>query len=163
MAGTDKAFAVQDFWRAISSRAVGAAVVTSRDDNGPAGFLALSATHLCAAPPTLMVSVDGRTSALGAIRSSGCFAINYLPASARDLYDDFAGKTQRKGVERFVPEAWTTLSTGSPVLRSAVGAMDCRVEDMLERHGTHIVIGRLVDVMTNTDAQPLITFRGGFI
>ena len=163
MAETVKEFSVPEFWRAISSRAVGAAVVTGRDENGPAGFLALSATHLSAAPPMLMVSVDGKTSAFGAIRSSRCFAINYLPLSARNLYDDFAGKTQKRGGDRFVADDWTTLSTGAPVLRSAIGALDCRVEEILERHSTHIVIGRLVDAMSSTDGSPLITFRGGFV
>jgi len=63
-AGPARLIEIKDFWRAIGERAIGAAVVTAADIHGPAGFLALSATHLCADPPMMMVSIDKRTSAL---------------------------------------------------------------------------------------------------
>jgi flavin reductase (DIM6/NTAB) family NADH-FMN oxidoreductase RutF len=55
------------FWRLIGNRAVGSTVVTARSDAGPAGFLGLSATHLCANPPLMLVSIDKRTTALQTI------------------------------------------------------------------------------------------------
>jgi flavin reductase (DIM6/NTAB) family NADH-FMN oxidoreductase RutF len=44
------------------------AIVTARGTAGPAGFLALSATHLSPSPPMMMVSISYTTSALGAVR-----------------------------------------------------------------------------------------------
>jgi len=55
------------FWRLIGKRAVGSTVVTARSDAGPAGFLGLSATHLCANPSLMLVSIDKRTAALQTI------------------------------------------------------------------------------------------------
>ncbi|MDI6029146.1 flavin reductase family protein [Corticibacterium sp. UT-5YL-CI-8] len=149
------------FWKALEARAVGAAVVAARDDAGPAGLLALSATHLCASPPILMVSISRKTSALATILNSGHFSINYLAADHTNLADIFGGKESAKGADRFDPDDWTTLTTGAPILRNAVGALDCLLEDTIERHDTLIAFGRMVDFTGATgDRQPLISFAG---
>ena len=148
------------FWRAIGQRAVGAAVVTAADAEGPAGFFALSATHLSADPPLLMVSIDARTSALSKVRAARNFAVNYLPEDAGDLVDIFSGKTALQGADRFQPGRWTVLATGAPVLIAAVGALDCVLEEALERNRAVIAIGRLVDFASHPERQPLISFRG---
>lgn len=152
-----------EFWNAIGVRAIGAAVVTARDNNGPAGFLGLSATHLSASPPILMVSVGKKTSALATLENSGCFAINYLAESDQDLADSFGGKGPLKGADRFADGRWTTLKTGAPVLLGAVGVLDCRLEETIERHETVIALGRLI-AHTNhsSDLRPLISFAGGW-
>jgi len=150
------------FWQAVGQRAVGAAVVTTADAEGPAGFFALSATHLSADPPLLMVSIDARTSALSKVLAARNFAISYLPDDAGDLLDIFSGKSPLKGAERFQPGRWTTLATGAPILAAAVGALDCVLEDAIEREGAVIAIGRLVDFASDPDRQPLISFRGKF-
>ena len=36
------------FWRTLGERAIGVTVVTAADNNGPSGFLALSAAHVAA-------------------------------------------------------------------------------------------------------------------
>lgn len=151
------------FWRLLGMRAIGAAVVTAQGADGPAGFLALSATHVTAKPPTMLVSVGRKTSALGAVIGSGCFAINYLPREREDLARLFGGHGDAKGADRFAPGEWTTLATGAPVLAGAVGAIDCRVEEAIDRHDTTIFLGRIVDWTRDEAAQPLISFAGGFL
>lgn len=151
------------FWQAIGQRAVAATIVTARGSAGPAGFFGLSATHVCADPPTMLVSIDARTSALGAIRDSGHFAINYLPRGAEDVVDLFSGKSDIKGPDRFTGNSWTQLATGAPVFNGAVGVMDCRLEDTLERHGTIIAIGTVVAIGGDPEAAPLVYFRGGYL
>ena len=151
------------FWQAVGQRAVAATIVTARGSAGPAGFLGLSATHICADPPTMLVSIDARTSALGAIRDSGHFAINYLPRGTEDVVDLFSGKSDVKGPDRFDGKRWSTLATGAPVFNGAVGVMDCHLEETLERHGTVIAIGRVVAVGGDPDAAPLVYFRGGYL
>ncbi|MBS28829.1 MAG: flavin reductase [Alphaproteobacteria bacterium] len=151
------------FWGAVGQRAVAATIVTARGSAGPAGFLGLSATHICADPPTMLISIDVKTSALGAIRDSGHFAINYLPTGAEDVVDMFAGKTDVKGPARFETGRWGLLATGAPVFVGAVGVMDCRLEETLERHNTIIAIGRVVAIGSETSADPLVYFRGGYL
>lgn len=160
--GQTKVGDVKTFWRALGVRASAVAVVTAHGAEGPSGFLALSATHLCADPPMLMVSIDKRTASLAAIQHAKHFAINYLPRGDEALADMFGGKTDVRGVARFAPGCWGTLTTGAPILNDAIGALDCVLEETIERHNTVIAIGRLVDFVSRDDGEPLVYFRGGY-
>jgi flavin reductase (DIM6/NTAB) family NADH-FMN oxidoreductase RutF len=151
------------FWRPVGNRATGSTIVTARSDDGPAGFLGLSATHLCADPPLMTVSVDKRTSALPVIMAAQHFALNFLSCEGGALADMFGGKGAQKGAARFTTGRWGTLTTGAPVLLDAVGAIDCRLEETIERHGVVIVIGRVVDTLEGRTDAPLVHFRGGYI
>lgn len=151
------------FWRAIGNRATGSTVVTAAGPDGPAGFLGLSATHVCAEPPLMLVSIDRRTAALQAVLSARHFALNFLSHEAQAMAETFGGKGERKGADRFETGQWGTLTTGAPVLLVAVGAIDCVLEETMERHGIVIAIGRVVDVMQGPAAHPLIHFRGGYL
>jgi flavin reductase (DIM6/NTAB) family NADH-FMN oxidoreductase RutF len=151
------------FWRTLGERATGATIVTAQGADGPAGFLGLSATHVCADPPTMLVSIDSKTSALAAVLHARHFAINYLGRDARDVADMFAGKTSAKGAARFEPGRWGTLSTGAPVFSNAVGAFDCVLEKTIDHFATTIAVGRVVDVVARGSGDPLIFFRGSFL
>jgi flavin reductase (DIM6/NTAB) family NADH-FMN oxidoreductase RutF len=153
----------KQFWQAISQRAIGSTVVTAHGSGGPAGLLGLSATHVCADPPTMLVSVDKRTSALNTILEARHFAINYLPDDAAALSEAFAGKTSAKGPDRFGSRRWNKLVTGAPILQGAVGAIDCELLETIERYGVVIILGRVVAACNMIEAVPLIHFRGGFV
>src|ERR1700749_4515642 len=92
---------IKQFWQAIGQRATGSTIVTARFEAEPAGLLGLSATHLCADPPTMMVSVDKKTSALPTILRARHFAINYLSSAQRELADILGGKSDVKVAARF--------------------------------------------------------------
>jgi flavin reductase (DIM6/NTAB) family NADH-FMN oxidoreductase RutF len=160
---TDPLIEPQTFWRAIGNRAIGSTVVTARSDQGPAGFLGLSATHICAAPPLMLVSIDKRTSALQTILAARHFALNFLPREAVEIADMFGGKGPQKGAERFVTGRWETLCTGAPILLDAVGVIDCRLVETIERHGVVMAVGQVVGVRDGVGAAPLIHFRGGYL
>jgi flavin reductase (DIM6/NTAB) family NADH-FMN oxidoreductase RutF len=149
------------FWRALGSRATGVVVATARGPDGPAGFLALSATHVTADPPTMLVSIDKRTGALDAVRHARHFALNFLPRGDQALADMFGGRGDTRGADRFAPERWGTLTTGAPVLNDAVGAIDCVLEETMERFGVVIAIGRVADVVVR-EGEPLLFFRGAY-
>ena len=150
------------FWRALGVRASAVAVVTAQGHDGPSGFLALSATHLCADPPMLMVSIDKRTGTFAAVEQARHFAVNYLPRGHEAMADMFGGKTGVRGADRFAPGRWGSLTTGAPVLNDAIGALDCVLEETIERFNTIIAIGRLVDFAAREDDEPLLFFRGGY-
>jgi flavin reductase (DIM6/NTAB) family NADH-FMN oxidoreductase RutF len=158
-----KAIDVKTFWRAIGERAIGATIVTAQGADGPAGFLGLSATHICADPPSMLVSIDNKTAALGAVLHARHFAINYLGRDARALADMFAGKSATKGSARFEGGRWGTLTSGAPVFDDAIGVIDCVLEKTIEHFATTIAIGRVVDLVARGSGDPLIYFRGGFL
>jgi len=151
------------FWRAIGNRATGSTVVTARSDAGPAGFLGLSATPMCADPPLMLVSIDKRTAALQTILAARHFALNFLSHDAAHIADMFGGKGPQKGAARFESGRWGSLRTGAPILLDAVGAIDCRLMEAIERHGVVIAIGQVVDAFDGASAAPLIHFRGGYL
>ena len=158
-----KVIDVKTFWRTLGERATGATIVTAQGADGPAGFLGLSATHVCADPPTMLVSIDSKTSALAAVLHGRHFAINYLGRDAQAIADMFGGKTGIKGSARFEPGRWGTLSTGAPVFNDAIGVLDCALEKTIDHFATTIAIGRVVDVIARGSGDPLIYFRGGFL
>jgi flavin reductase (DIM6/NTAB) family NADH-FMN oxidoreductase RutF len=151
------------FWRAVGNRATGSTIVTARSADGPAGFLGLSATHLCADPPLMMVSIDKRTAALPIIVAARHFALNFLSREAGALADMFGGNGPQKGAARFAAGRWGILTTGAPILLDAVGAIDCRLDETIERHGVVIAIGRVVDILEGAADAPLVHFRGGYM
>jgi len=150
------------FWKALGCRAIGVAVVTAKGTEGPAGFLALSATHLSASPPMMMVSIGLTTSALAAVRQGNHFAINYVPKGSDALVKEFGGGGSLKGADRFLPGAWSELKSGAPTLVDAVGVIDCKLEELIERHGAVIALGRVI-AYSASDREPMISFRGGYI
>jgi flavin reductase (DIM6/NTAB) family NADH-FMN oxidoreductase RutF len=160
---TESVIDQRTFWRAIGNRASGSTVVTARSADGPAGFLGLSAAHVSADPPLMLVSIDKRTSALQTILAARHFALSFLPREAADLADMFGGKGEKKGADRFEAGRWGVLRTGAPVLLDAVGAIDCLVEETIERHNVVVVIGRVVAVSDGGDKAPLIHFHGGYL
>ena len=148
------------FWMTLGQRATGMTVVTAETDEGPAGFLGLSAAHVTASPGTMLVSVDHRTSALAGILSRRHFAVNFLPSTAASVADAFGGKTGLAGAARFAQGEWRILVTGAPVFCDALGAFDCVVDDVVQRSGVSIIIGTVVAVASRPDGDPLIFFRG---
>ena len=151
------------FWRTLGEHAIGATIVTAQGEDGPAGFLGLSATHVCANPPTMLVSIDSKTSALAAVLHARHFAINYLARDAQAVADMFAGRTATKGPARFEAGRWGTLTTGAPVFNDAIGVADCVLEKTIDHFATTIAIGRVVDMIARGSGDPLIYFRGGFL
>jgi len=148
------------FWTALGQRAIGMTVVTADSDEGPTGLLGLSAAHVTASPPTMVVSVDHKTSALAGIVSRQHFAVNFLPADAAKVADAFGGRAGISGAARFAVGDWDTLATGAPVYREALGVFDCTVDEVLQRGGVAIIIGKVVAVAWRMDGEPLVFFRG---
>jgi flavin reductase (DIM6/NTAB) family NADH-FMN oxidoreductase RutF len=151
------------FWRVLGQRAIGSTIITARSEEGPAGFLGLSTSHVCADPPLMLVSIDRRTSALATVLAGRHFAINFLPRAAAAIAESFGGKGELKGAHRFETASWKSLTTGAPILEDALGAMDCKLEETFERHGICIVLGRVVDVLIGPEAAPLVHFRGAYL
>jgi flavin reductase (DIM6/NTAB) family NADH-FMN oxidoreductase RutF len=148
------------FWRTLGERATGMTIVTADSDDGPTGFLGLSAAHVTAEPATMLVSIDHKTSALGGVLSRRHFAVNYLPADAGHVADAFGGKAGLAGAARFAKGEWGRLTTGAPIFHKALGAFDCVVDDVIARGSVSIVIGRVVDAVALSAGAPLIFFRG---
>jgi flavin reductase (NADH)/flavin reductase len=137
-------------------------LITTTDPGGVR--LGLTATAVCsvsADPPTLLCCVNRQIPPFAAIRASGIFAVNVLGVNDLELAERFAGVIQ--GEARFETGAWSTLSTGAPVLESALAVFDCRVT-LLEEVATHgILFGEILAVRSRSpNTEALLYAHGAF-
>ena len=93
------------------------------------------------------------------IRNSGAFAVNILSAEQEDVCRLFA----TKGADKFRGVGWEQGATGSPIIRDVLAWMDCRIEAEHEAGDHTIVVGRVVELHVQDEADgPLLFYRGGY-
>ena len=115
------------FREAMSRLGAAVHVVTTAGPGGKTGFTATAVCSVSDAPATLLVCLNRGSNSSAVLRSNGVLCVNTLGAGEEAVADVFAGRTGVKAAERFATGEWMTLSTGAPVLKSAVVAFDCRV------------------------------------
>jgi flavin reductase len=141
------------------------AAVTLVTTDGPAGKVGITASAVCSVtdtPPTLLVCMNRNSSLNPVAQANGVLCINVLPADSQGLANLFAGFTGADRGDRFGEGNWTTLATGSPVLEEAVVALDCDVEEVLEK-GTHsVVFARVRAIRLGAPKPALIWFSRNY-
>ena len=66
-----------------------------------------------------------------------------------------------KGAARYEGAEWTVLVSGAPVLVGALSAVDCEVEEIIERYSHAIILGRAVAVLSG-EGEALVYHHGGY-
>ncbi len=133
-------------------------VITTLGPDGPCGLTASAVCSVTDDPPTLLLCINRDTDMNERFKASGTLCINTLAAAQEVLSPLFAGLTGVAQPDRFEPGAWTTLSTGAPVLVGAVVSCDCRISQSVEI-GTHTVFFCEVDsIQTSGGNEGLIYF-----
>jgi flavin reductase (DIM6/NTAB) family NADH-FMN oxidoreductase RutF len=122
---------VQPFRDAMCRLGAAVHVVTTDGPSGKSGFTATAVCSVSDSPATLLVCLNRGATSMPVLRGNGVFCVNTLRAGEEMVADTFAGRTKVAREERFASAgAWLTLTTGSPVLASAVVAFDCRVTEV---------------------------------
>lgn len=139
--------------------ATGIAVVTARGDDGqPLALTANSLTSVSLSPPLVMVTLARDSEALAAVRDTGLFAINILADHQADHSIRFAsnGGTNR-------PEGIDLIDDGElpPLIREALGHIQCRVHSLADGGDHQIVVGEVtgIEVDEIEDRGPLLFNR----
>jgi flavin reductase (DIM6/NTAB) family NADH-FMN oxidoreductase RutF len=88
--------------------------------------------------------------------------VNILTSDQVDMAERFTGKGGLKGADRFAGAEWTTRASGAPLLVGALAAIDCEVEEMIERH-SHAIIGRVLDVQASARSAALAYWNGQYV
>jgi flavin reductase (DIM6/NTAB) family NADH-FMN oxidoreductase RutF len=137
-------------------------VIASGQRDGRAGLTATAVCSLSDDPPSLLVCVNQKSSALNTIRDAGFFSVNFLHADQTDIAGVFAGRTDLRGASRFDDDTWTTLATGAPVLKRCLAAFDCYLDQQID-YATHtILIGHVASTAHSGDRDALIYAHGEF-
>lgn len=144
-----------EFRHAASRFTTGVTVVTARDQTQEiVGMTANSFMSISLAPPTVLVSVmDGRT--LSAIEESGKFAINVLPAAAKDISSHFSGR-QVPGLNPSFEK-----TTGMPKLEAAIAYFECDIDKFIRVADHTLLIGKVVEC-SYKNAEPLVFFSSQY-
>jgi flavin reductase len=133
-------------------------VITTAGPGGKAGATATAVCSVSDAPPTLLMCLNRRSQTNPAVVENGVFCINTLGAGGAEIADVFSGRTGVTGSDRFVSGEWTTLSTGSPVLGSAVVALDCRIVEV-RSVGSHNVFFGAVETVRAGPSGPALVYH----
>jgi flavin reductase (DIM6/NTAB) family NADH-FMN oxidoreductase RutF len=152
-----------DFRGAMRHLAGGVSVVTVGHGNDITGMTVTSVSSLSVDPPTLIVSINRGASSWPLLRRHGCFGVNILTADQLDVAERFSGKGGLKGADRFIDAQWTTGVSGVPLLEAALAAIDCEVEEIVERHSHAIVIGRVLDIRLSSRSAALAYWQGKYV
>jgi flavin reductase (DIM6/NTAB) family NADH-FMN oxidoreductase RutF len=159
----DRDASSDDFRGAMRHLAGGVSVITAGRGKEISGMTVTSVSSLSVDPPTLIVSINREASSWPLIKRHGFFGVNILNADQLDVAERFTGKDGLKGAERFAGAEWITLMSGVPLLVGALAAVDCEVEDIVERHSHAIVIGRVLDLKHSPRGAALAYWQGQYV
>ena len=119
-------------------------------------------TQSAFSPPhvTLAVEVDSKTHRL--IEASGAFAVNVYESSQRDLAGQL-GKRSAQSPDKADGVSWTPgRMTGSPILDSCLGWLECRVVGSLPSGDHTVYVAEVLDSGTRRGGTPLSMAESGF-
>jgi flavin reductase (DIM6/NTAB) family NADH-FMN oxidoreductase RutF len=141
----------------------GVSVITVGRGRDITGMTVTSVSSLSVDPPTLIVSINRESSSWPLLKRHGFFGVNILTADQIDIAERFAGKGGLKGVARFAGAQWIARVSGALLLDGALAAIDCEVEDIVERHSHALVIGRVLDIQASTRTAALAYWQGQYV
>ena len=152
-----------DFRKAMRQLTGGVSVVTAGRGRDISGMTVTSVSSLSVDPPALIVSINRESSSWPLVKRYGFFGVNILTSDQLDIAERFTGKGGLKGVDRFAGARWLTRASGVPLLADALAAIDCEVEDIVERHSHAIIIGRVLDVTVSPRTAALAYWQGQYV
>jgi flavin reductase len=146
------------FREAMSRLGAAVHVVTTAGPGGKTGFTATAVCSVSDAPPTILVCINRKSQGGPLMRENGVFCVNTLGADAEPIADMFAGRTGAQTEARFQIGTWGSLTTGAPVLATAVVALDCRVIEV-KAVASHYVIFGAVEAVQMGPAGPALVYH----
>ena len=137
----------------------GVTVVTSKYEGEVHGMTVSSFTSVSLIPPQVLIALAQSTYTHAMVKNSRSFGVTVLRSDQQDISDQFAGRRQDNGKDRFAGLETFTLVSGVPLLRDGVAHFDCRVIATFTS-GTHtIFIGSVLAVRGDLQGEPLLYFN----
>lgn len=141
----------------------GVSVITAGRGTDITGMTVTSVSSLAVDPPSLIVSINRSSSSFPVLKRNGVFGVNMLNPDQVGIADRFTGKDGLKGADRFAGAEWITRPSGIPLLVGALAAIECEVEDLIERHSHAIVVGRVRHVEVHSHRAALAYWQGRYL
>ena len=144
------------FRAAMSRLGTAVHVITTAGPGGKTGATATAVCSVSDTPPTILMCLNRRSQTNPIVAENGVFCVNTLGAAHADIADIFAGRTGVQGTDRFSTGDWMVLSTGSPVLASAVIAFDCRIAEVRAVASHNVFFGAVETVRLGPPGSALV-------
>ena len=145
----------------IGNFATGVTVVTTDVDGMLHGMTANAVTSVSLDPLLILVCVDKGGVSPGQMAIAAHFAVSILSASQEAVSNTFASSAPpESGALRGV--AFRRAASGAPVIEGALAWLDCEVAHTVDAGDHTVFLGRVVDGDVESDAAPLLFFRGAY-
>ncbi|MGE0717654.1 MAG: flavin reductase family protein [Alphaproteobacteria bacterium] len=152
---TDGTAALRETFIGAMRRTVSGVCVVTTDGTGGRFALTVSAVApVTADPPTLLVCINRRSPAYGAIRANGRFCANVLAADQSPIAETFAGRPRAGAPFDFACAEWLAGPLDLPALVGATASFACEVVEEADG-ATHAVLFGRVHAAAAGDAEPL--------
>lgn len=136
----------------------GVTIVTTMAGEERAGMTVSSFTSVSLDPPTVLVCLNKETYAHTLVMKSSVYAISLLGIGQEALSNRFAGLDPAV-TDRFEGLDCPTADTGSPLIPSAIGWLDCRVKAAHDAFTHTIFVAEVVHARLNEERPPLVYFN----
>jgi flavin reductase (DIM6/NTAB) family NADH-FMN oxidoreductase RutF len=137
-------------------------IVTFQRGVDQLGVTAISLSSLSLEPPTILVSFDRAASISPTVATSPSFGVSVLAASHVELADHFMRGAAIEAAPDESEGSWLTAASGVILRSDAVAAFECESEEIIERHGRAIVIGRIRNVFKAGGSGALVYWLGAY-
>ena len=149
----------REFRDALGCFATGVCVITANPEGWePFGMTVNSFASVSLDPPLVLWSLQNNSEVFDHFSAAPRYAINVLCHEQEGLSSQYA----RRGDHRLDAEHCLPDRDGSPLLRGALVSFDC---ELAETHpgGDHVIIvGRVIDVVSREDGEPLLFYGGAY-
>ena len=147
------------FRRTMGHLATGVTLITTRSAEQIHGMTANAVTSVSLDPPLILICLDRRSRMAQYIEESGRFGVNLLDEKQAPISRYFARSwhSPQPPAHRF--EEWA----GVPFLAGSLGALSCRMTQILDGGDHLVVMARVVGIrVDNPTGTPLIYYRGTY-
>lgn len=151
-------------FRAVMGRfATGVTVMTALDADGVPGAMTANSVSSVSLHPLLVLVCVGREADMATRVVAGRrFALSILGAGSEPVSNRFADRERSLGWDALEDVPWAVAATGVPILRDAIGWLDCLVHDVFPGGDHLIVVGAVQAADVGPSADALGTFHGGY-
>jgi flavin reductase len=140
--------------------ATGVFVITTGSGSAARGMTVSAFSVAAKTPPLVSVALRGSSACLAQLKEEGRFAVSALAAGQGGLARHFADPARPDGLRQLGPDQWLIGPAGAiPVLRGAVGWLDCQTELAVPAGDHELIIARVRAAVPGRGA-PLVQCRG---
>jgi flavin reductase (DIM6/NTAB) family NADH-FMN oxidoreductase RutF len=152
--------AAADFRLAMRRLAGAVCIIATTDGQQSTGLTATAVTPLSAEPARLLTCINLQGSTFRSIAETRRMSVNLLATHHAELAARFGGAGPGTG-QLFETALWSTLTTGAPILRDALVAFDCVVDEMMIAHSHAVMIGEIKAVQMHPRREAPLLYSDG--